>query len=70
MTEEPNYNILLEQMAHYSRYATGKECVMLGFSLLQLITFEPEAVDIPKAQPKQSLPCPFQLCGKALPVCT
>jgi hypothetical protein len=45
---EPNYNILSERMAYYLRYATGKKCVMLGFLMLQLVTSEPEVVDIPK----------------------
>jgi hypothetical protein len=61
--EETNYNILLEQMAYYSRYTTGKKGVMLGFSLLQLVISESEAVDIPEAQPKQSLPCSFHVPG-------
>jgi hypothetical protein len=52
----PNYNILSEQMVYYSRYATGKKCVMLGSSLLQLVTYEPEANDITEAHLKQSLP--------------
>jgi hypothetical protein len=30
---------------------------MIGFSLLQLVTSESEAVDILNAQPMQSLPC-------------
>jgi hypothetical protein len=44
-------------MVYYSRYPTGKIGVMIGFALLQLVTFKPEAVDFPEAQPKQSLPC-------------
>jgi hypothetical protein len=55
MAREPNYNILLEQMAYYSRYAIKKKGVMFGFSLLQLVTSEPGAIDIPKAQLTQSL---------------
>jgi hypothetical protein len=31
-------------------------CYMLGFSMLQLVTSESEAIDILEAQPKQSLP--------------
>jgi hypothetical protein len=58
VAREPNYNIISEWMAYYSRYATRKNCVMLGFSMLQQVTSEPGAVAIPKAQPTQSLPCP------------
>jgi hypothetical protein len=57
LVRESNYNILLEQMVYYSRYATGTKGGMLGFSLLQLVTFEPEVRYIPDAQPKQLLPC-------------
>jgi hypothetical protein len=57
MAREPNYNILSEQMAYYSRYATIKKGVMLGFSLLQLVTSKPGAVAIPESQPTQSLSC-------------
>jgi hypothetical protein len=57
VAREPNYNILLEWMAYYSRYITRKKCVMLGFSLLQLVTFELGAIAISEAQPTQSLPC-------------
>jgi hypothetical protein len=46
---------------YYSRYTTGKKGVMFGLSLLQLVTFEHEVVDIPGAQPKQSLPCLFHV---------
>jgi hypothetical protein len=53
----PNYNILSEWMTYYSRYATGKKCGILGFSLLQLVTSKNEVVDIPEAQPMQLLPC-------------
>jgi hypothetical protein len=49
VAEEPNYNILLERMAYYSRYITEKKGVMLGFSLLQQVISEPEVVDIPEA---------------------
>jgi hypothetical protein len=52
MTRELNYNILFKRMAYYSRYTTGKKCVMLVFSLLQLVTSEPEVIDIPEAQLK------------------
>jgi hypothetical protein len=55
VAREPNYNILSERMAYYSGYVTGKKCVMLRFSLLQLVTSEPEFVDILKAPLKQSL---------------
>jgi hypothetical protein len=61
VAREPNYNILLEWMVYYSRYATAKKGVMLGFSRLQLVTSEPEDCWFPKAQPTQSLPCLFQL---------
>jgi hypothetical protein len=61
VAEEPNYNIILERVAYYSRYATEKKGVMLGFSLLQLVTSELEAIDIPEAQSKQSLPCSFHV---------
>jgi hypothetical protein len=46
-------------MAYYRRYATKKKGVMLGFSMLQLVTSEPKVVAIPKDQPKLSLPCSF-----------
>jgi hypothetical protein len=36
MAREPNYNILSERMAYYSRYTTENKCVVLGFSMLQL----------------------------------
>jgi hypothetical protein len=52
VAREPKYNIPLEWMAYYSRYATRKKYVMLRFSMLQLVTFEPEADDIPEDQPK------------------
>jgi hypothetical protein len=45
MTSESNYNILSERMAYYSRYVIRNKCVILGFSMLQLVTSEPEAVD-------------------------
>jgi hypothetical protein len=61
VAREPNYNILLEWMAYYSRYTTRKKGVMLGFSMLQLVTFNPEASDIPEAQPTQPLPCSFHV---------
>jgi hypothetical protein len=48
-------------MVYYSRYTTGNKCVMLGFSLLQLVTSKPGAVAIPKAQLTQSLPCSFHV---------
>jgi hypothetical protein len=32
-----------------------------GLSLLQLVISEPEAIDIPEAQPKQSLPYSFHV---------
>jgi hypothetical protein len=51
VAEEPNYNILLEWIAHYKRYATKKKGVMLGFLLLQLVTSEPEVIVIPEVQP-------------------
>jgi hypothetical protein len=51
VVEEPNYNILLEWIAHYKRYATKKKGVMLGFLLLQLVTSEPEVIVIPEVQP-------------------
>jgi hypothetical protein len=44
-------------MAYYMRYTTRKKGLMLGFSMLQLVTSEPKAVAIPEAQPTQSLPC-------------
>jgi hypothetical protein len=56
MARELNYNILSERMAYYLRYATRKKNVMLGFSLLQLVTSEHEGVDVPEAQLKKSLP--------------
>jgi hypothetical protein len=56
VAREPNYNILSEQMASYSRYATGKEDVILGFSVLQPITYEPGAIAISEAQLTQPLP--------------
>jgi hypothetical protein len=52
VAEELNFNILSEWMAYYSRYTTGKEGVILGFSLLQLVTSEPQAIDVPEAQLK------------------
>jgi hypothetical protein len=55
--EKPNYNILLEWMAYYSRYATEKKNVILGFLVLQWDTSKPEAIAIPEAQPTQTLPC-------------
>jgi hypothetical protein len=42
VAREPNYNIISEWMTYYSMYATGKKCVVLRISLLQLVTFEPE----------------------------
>jgi hypothetical protein len=54
VAEEPNYNIPSEWMAYYLRYTTEKKGVMLGFSSLQLVTSESEAINIPEAQPKQS----------------
>jgi hypothetical protein len=39
---EPNYNILSEWMAYYSRYITGKKGNVLGFLMLQLVTSKPE----------------------------
>jgi hypothetical protein len=42
VAKEPNYNIPLEQMMYYSRYAIRKKCVMLGFSMPQWVTSEPE----------------------------
>jgi hypothetical protein len=56
MARELNYNVLSEWMTYYSRYATGKKDIMLGFSLLQLVTSEPRDVAILEAQLKQSLP--------------
>jgi hypothetical protein len=56
VAREPNYKILSEQMVYYSRYATRKKGVMLGFLMLQLVTSKPKVIDIPEAQPKQSLP--------------
>jgi hypothetical protein len=50
VAREPNCNILSERMAYYSRYATGKKGVMLGFSMLQLVTSKPKAV-APSTQP-------------------
>jgi hypothetical protein len=38
----PNYNIYSEWMGYYLRYATRKKGVMLGFSMLQLVTYELE----------------------------
>jgi hypothetical protein len=38
-----------------------KKCVMLEFSLLQLVTLKPEVVNIPEVQPTQSLPCSFHI---------
>jgi hypothetical protein len=61
MARELNYNILSERMAYYLRYATRKKSVMLGFSLLQLVTSEHEGVDVPEAQLKKSLPSPFHV---------
>jgi hypothetical protein len=61
VAEEPNYNILSEWISYYSRYATKKKCVMLGFSLLQLVTSKPRAIAIPEAQPTQSLPYSFHV---------
>jgi hypothetical protein len=61
MAGEPNYDILSKWMAYYSRYATRKKGVILGFSLLQLVTFEPRDIAILKAQPRQSLPCSSQV---------
>jgi hypothetical protein len=55
MAREPNYNILSERMAYYSRYAIRKKGVMFGFSLLQLVTSEPGAIDIHEVQLTQSL---------------
>jgi hypothetical protein len=55
MAREPNYNILSERMAYYSKYAIRKKGVMFGFSLLQLVTSEPGAIDIHEAQLTQSL---------------
>jgi hypothetical protein len=54
MEREQNYNIISEWMAYYSRYATRKEGVMLGFSLPQLATSEHGAVAILEAQPMES----------------
>jgi hypothetical protein len=51
VAREPNYNILFKQLVYYSRYAIGNKGVMLGLSMPQLVTSEPEAVDIPEAQP-------------------
>jgi hypothetical protein len=34
-----------------------KEMCYARFSMLQLVTSDPEVVDIPEAQPMQSLPC-------------
>jgi hypothetical protein len=59
VAREPNYNILSERMEYYSRYATGKKGVIFGFSLLQLVSSEPKAIDTPETQPKQSLPWSF-----------
>jgi hypothetical protein len=42
VAREPNHNILSKQMVYYLRYATKNKGVMLEFSLLQLVTFEPE----------------------------
>jgi hypothetical protein len=61
VAREPNYNILLELISYYLRYAIRKKGVMLGFSLLQLVTSEPKVIDIPEAQPKQSLPQSFHV---------
>jgi hypothetical protein len=55
MAREPNYDILSEWMAYYSRYAIGNNDVMLGFSLVQLVTSELGDIAIPAAQP--TLPC-------------
>jgi hypothetical protein len=44
-------------MAYYPGYATGKKGVMLGFSMLQLVTSKPKVVAIPEAQPTQPIPC-------------
>jgi hypothetical protein len=49
MAREPNDNIISGQMAYYSRYASRKKDVMLGFLLLQLVTFEPGVIAILKA---------------------
>jgi hypothetical protein len=43
-------------MAYCSRYATGKKYIMLGFSLLKLVTSEPSVIAIPENQVKQLLP--------------
>jgi hypothetical protein len=43
------------------RYATGKKYIMLGFSLLPLVTSELGVIAIPEAQPMQSLPCSFHV---------
>jgi hypothetical protein len=51
VAREPNYNILSEWMAYYSRYTTEKKGVILGFSMVQLVTSKPEVIDIPEAQP-------------------
>jgi hypothetical protein len=51
VAREPNYNILSKRTAYYSRYATEKEGVMLGFLMLQLVTSKPKAIAIPEAQP-------------------
>jgi hypothetical protein len=59
MAREPNYNILSEHMAYYSRYTTEKKDVMLRFSLLSLVTSKPRGVAIIETQLKQSLSCSF-----------
>jgi hypothetical protein len=38
VARESNYNIHSEWMTYYSSYATEKKDVMLGFSMLQLVT--------------------------------
>jgi hypothetical protein len=57
VARESSYNILSERMTYYSRYATRRKGVMLGFSLLQLATSKLGVVAIPEAQLTQSLPC-------------
>jgi hypothetical protein len=59
MARELNHNILSEWMTYYLRYTTRKKCVMLEFSLLELVTSEPRVVAIPEAPPTQPLPCSF-----------
>jgi hypothetical protein len=58
---QKNQIIISFQNGWCIRYATGKKCVMLGFSLLQLVTSESRAIAILKAQLTQSLPCSFHV---------